>query len=159
VAGVNSFSEAWLKEYQAKRSGIPTLGKLFTVRFTLARPTILLNELMRMHYRVKAAHAVKLSSEIARLTTDIEIDQPFKRAILTVDRYSVKEPDQDGLLGGCKILIDCLLVRSARHPHGLGFIVDDSPAHLTLRVSHVKSPTLKGQATTVTIERDGQVAA
>lgn len=149
-----AFSEAWLKEYQTKQRGTPALAKLFTVRFTLARPTLLLNELIRMHFRLRSAYQKRLSSEIANLTRDLDIDQPLERAIVTVERFSVQEPDHDGLIGGLKPLIDCLLVRSDRHPHGLGFIVDDSPAHMTLRASHCKSPTLKGQATTVTIERD-----
>ena len=151
---MQGFSESWLKEYQTKRSAQSALGKLFIVRFTLVRPTMLLNELLRMHFRDRARYADKLSAEIARLTRGLGADEPFAKATVTVERFSVAEPDHDGLVGGCKPLIDCLLVRSSRHPHGLGFIVDDSPAYLTLRASHVKSPTLKGQATTVTIERE-----
>ena len=44
-------------------------------------------------------------------------------------------------------------MESARHPHGLGFVIDDSPQHMTIEAVHRKAPTLKGQATTVTIER------
>ena len=150
---MSGFTEAWLRDYEGKRRG-SAVSKLFTIRFTMSRPTMLLNELLRLHFRQRARYAARLSSEIAQLTRDLCIDAPFARAVVSIERFSVGEPDHDGLVGGCKPLVDCLLPRSQRHPHGLGFVQDDSPAHMTLRVSHVKSPTLKGQGTTVTIERE-----
>ncbi len=121
------------------------------VQFTLAKPVKLLNKTLRMHWRERGRYAKALSAEIAKAHGGIA--EPMQRARVEIVRYSVKEPDQDGLLGGAKQLIDTLLVRSERHPHGLGYIVDDSPAHLVLDVRHEKAANLKSQGTTVRIQR------
>ncbi|MDB5243742.1 MAG: hypothetical protein JWP57_4368, partial [Spirosoma sp.] len=68
-----------------------------------------------------------------------------------IERHSVQEPDKDGLEGGVKPLLDCLLVRSSVHPRGMGFVVDDKPACLMTNIRHVPSPTLRGQCTIVRI--------
>jgi hypothetical protein len=145
-----NFSEAWYRDHLAKRAGQPLPANAVVVRFTLKRPTKLLNEVLRMHWRARRNYAKALSGEIAKL---VGIITPMERASDTIERFSVKEPDFDGLVGGVKQLVDCLLIRSERHPHGLGLIRDDSPAHLDLIVRHCPVTTLKGQGTTVTLER------
>ena len=52
---------------------------------------------------------------------------PLEFCTIEVVRYSPKLPDWDGLYGGLKSFLDCLVVASKRNPHGLGFIVDDNP--------------------------------
>lgn len=121
------------------------------MQFTLAKPVKLLNQTLRMHWRERGRYAKALSAEIAKAHPGIP--EPMQKARVEITRYSVKEPDTDGLVGGAKALIDTLLVRSEQHPHGLAFLVDDSPAHLVLQVRHEKAANLKSQGTTVRIER------
>lgn len=147
---MSGFTEQWLREHQLKRHR-ESLPQLDLVQFTLAKPVKLLNETIRMHWRERSRYSKKLAAEIA--ATHPGIGEPMAKARVEIVRYSVREPDQDGLMGGVKQLVDCLLVRSTRHPHGLGYIVDDSPAHLVLEARHEKAPTLKAQGTTVTITR------
>lgn len=148
-----SFSEAWLREYQAKRAAPIAAMSPALVEFTLCRPTPLLNELIRMHWRARGIYQRSVSSEIARLVPDVPGRAPFVRARVSVVRHSVQEPDVDGLIGGLKLMIDTLLVRSDRHKDGLGFIVDDGPECMTLDARSCRVGTRKEQRTAVRIER------
>jgi hypothetical protein len=137
--------------------GPPTLrpAKIYPagIIFTLSRPTRLLNVSIRQHWTARKKYQAALSAEIASLVPDVTEPYPFERAVVTVTRHSIGTPDRDGFIGGLKPLIDCLLVRSARHPHGLGFIVDDDPEHLTLVANAVRCRTRGEQRTEVCIER------
>ena len=149
---MSNFDEAWLRDHERKmRSQTVATEPPRFVQFTLAKPVKLLNETLRMHWSARRRYAKALSAEIAKAQPGILY--PMQRASVEVVRYSVQEPDFDGLVGGCKGLIDCLLVRSDRHPHGLGFIVDDSPEHLEFTARHERAATRKEQGTTVTIRR------
>ena len=147
---MNGFTEAWLREHQARLLRDNAFGQDI-VQFTLEKPVKLLNEVLRMHWTERRRYAKALAAQIAQRHKGIIL--PMQQAAVTVTRYSVREPDHDGLIGGCKLLIDCLLMRSDKHPHGMGYIVDDSPKHLTFKAIHVKAETLKAQGTTVRIER------
>lgn len=76
---------------------------------------------------------------------------PFARAKVTIERRSVGTPDQDGLVGGCKDLIDALLPASKIHPCGLGIIRDDNPACMDLVVRGLKVRRTE-QCTVVVVE-------
>lgn len=146
------FNAAWLKEYQARNVGPVELPDV--IGFTLERPTRLLNELLRMHHIERTSYRESLSAQIAAATGHLPMNiEPMQRARVTITRYSVKLPDWDGLYGSAKPLVDCLLVRSAKHPSGLGFLVDDSPAHLDLIVRSERVPQRSKQRTVVLIER------
>lgn len=150
---MTGFDEAWLREYKAKRAAAATpVRSSASIEFTLCRPTPLLNQLIRMHWRARGIYQRSISSEIARLVPDVPGRAPFPKARVTVIRYSVQDPDIDGLIGGLKLMIDTLLVRSERHKDGLGFIVDDSPDHMTLDARPCRVPTRKEQRTFVRIE-------
>lgn len=140
------FSEAWLRDYQRRSTPSVQIGTR-AVQIVLSHPVKLLNVVLRMHWAERRKYAAALSAEIASLHSGIPA--PMQRARVTLDRYSVAEPDHDGLVGGCKLLIDCLLVRSDRHPHGLGYIVDDSQAHLEFIARHVKAR--RGEQRTVVL--------
>ena len=145
------FSEAWLREYEAKRrTDVPAYPSL--IRFTLAKAVKLPNVTLRMHFRARSKYAQALSSEIAKLTAHILMPAPFEHARVTIERFSIAKPDTDNLWGSVKALVDCLLPRSTRHPHGLGFVIDDSADCMVLHVEHRQVATLKAQGTTVTIE-------
>ena len=149
---MRGFDEAWLREYEAKMSR--QSGELPDFRFTLQRPFVLLNPMLRMHWARRRAYAAALSAEIAAATPNLPAGaKPMQRARVTVTRYSLGEPDHDGLVGGAKWLVDSLLVRSERHPNGLGFLADDSPAHLDLIVRSEVVTKRRDQRTTVLIER------
>lgn len=53
---------------------------------------------------------------------------PLARARLLIERRNCgANPDTDGLIGGCKGLIDVLLpMHEKRRPYGLGLILDDN---------------------------------
>ena len=149
---MSQWSEAWLREYQAKRQAAVAVPASASISFTLNRPTPLLNVLMRMHWRARGKYQRSLSAEIASKVPHVPGRQPFQRATMTITRFSVGvAPDEDGLIGGTKILQDCLLIRSTRHPDGLGIIVDDSPGHLTVSVKAIRCRTRKEQRTEVVI--------
>jgi Holliday junction resolvase RusA-like endonuclease len=75
---------------------------------------------------------------------------PLARCKVLIERTSTQEPDRDNLYGGVKPLMDALQPASRRHPHGLGFIVDDGPACVAeMVVRHVPG---KAKRTIVTIE-------
>lgn len=60
---------------------------------------------------------------------------PYRRARVVIERRAGGIPDADGLIGGCKGLIDCLMpFVEKKREYGLGFILDDGPAHLVLEV-------------------------
>lgn len=147
---MTEWSEAWLRDYRA-RIHAPTPQHPTEIAFVLSKPTPLLNQLLRMHWTKKRKLQQSLSAEIARLVPAFPGRKPFDKATLTVRRYSVQECDRDGLYGGVKILADCLLVRSERHPDGLGFLVDDSPAHLTWDIESVLCGKRADQRTVVSL--------
>lgn len=150
---MQGFSEAWLRDYQAKRGAPEVVSSPALIEFTLSRPTPLLNELIRMHWRGRGIYQRSISSEIARLVPGVPGRVPFAKAKVSVVRYSVQDPDIDGLIGGLKLMIDTLLVHSDRHKDGLGFITDDGPAHMTLDARPSRVGTRKEQRTFVRIDR------
>lgn len=147
------WSEADLKSYQARQIGV--IGELpDRFGFVLDRPFLLLNRLLKLHWAARSEYAADLSSDVAAATRHLpQCARPICRARVTITRYGIQMPDQDGLTGGCKPLLDALLVRSPKHPNGLGLIVDDSPTHLELVARSEKVATRKEQRTVVLIER------
>jgi len=123
-------------------------GLAFT--FRLAKPTLTLNRLLRMRHWRRTQYARDLAIEL-RSTYRSPPPAPLEKARVVIRRHAIQAPDYDGLVGGCKPLIDCLLVRSDRHPHGLGFIVDDSIDRLRLVAQHVQATSQAEQCTEVEI--------
>ena len=107
---MGGFDEAWLANYQAKRAAEPLAAVASSgeaISFTLPRPIPLLNELLRMHWSKRRLYQRSLSAEIAALIPQALSRPPLQRATVTITRYSVGAPDQDGLTP--KSLLDCLL--------------------------------------------------
>jgi hypothetical protein len=151
------FDEAWLRDYIQRRAAVaPVAPCQSTIKLKLARPTILLNPLLRMHWRARRMLAASISAELARQLSPNH--QPFERARVTITRYSIKECDEDNLRG-CKIAIDCLLPYSARHPHGLGLVRDDDRAHMEQVMISVVVATMREQRTEIVIEPLGAATA
>jgi len=96
------------------------------IEFELREPTILQNVWQRMHYTKRKDHSSALAWSI-RKAAGRRKAKPLNKCIVSVLRYSSQLPDWDGLYGGLKPLLDCLVVRTKTNPHGLGFIKDDNP--------------------------------
>lgn len=173
---MTGFNEEWLIEHNArmvalKRAApalkIPAATESLTIlcaerealhqpqsdliAFRLPTPFKLLNEIIRMHWTVRRKYAKKLARDVCQSVT--WTSPPMNKARVEIVRYSLGEPDKDGLYGGAKLLIDCLLVNSGAHPNGLGYCVDDSPRHMDLDVRSVKVAQSRLQRTEVSITR------
>ena len=95
--------------------------------FTLDEPTILLNKLLRMHWAARRKRIKALAWEIRAKARPP--GKPFQRCEIHVKRYSTgRLPDDDGLRGGLKHLLDCLVVNTKVNPHGGGYIKSDEPS-------------------------------
>lgn len=77
---------------------------------------------------------------------------PWERVRVTVVRCSAGRLDKDNLGASVKALLDCLCLRSSRHPGGLSIIVDDSDDRLDLVMKQSDAAPGKG-STVVRIER------
>ena len=155
---MNGFDESWLREYRTRMTAMrgqemPLVVSAAVVEFDLTTPVRSLNKLLRMHWAVRREYRRGLSTEIARQVMTATARLPFVQANVIVTRYAIQELDTDNLYGGCKDVVDCLLIRSETHPFGLGIIVDDAPAHMTLEAHSVRVGTRREQRTHVRIER------
>jgi Holliday junction resolvase RusA-like endonuclease len=105
------------------------------ITLVLEEATPSLNTVNKMHWarRHRLRGQWQWLVKAAVLNDRIQV-KVIPAARITVERYSPRKLDHDNLVGGCKQLIDSL-VRE-------GFLVDDSPAHLTANyVQHVdKTP-------------------
>lgn len=154
------FDEAWLASYKQKRASQSTpkpaahapAQVIDTITLTLRRPSITLNQLMRLHWSCRGKVASALSDELARQLPHDMTGFPMQKAKVTLTRYSVQVIDDDNLRGA-KLLIDCLLPNSGKHPHGLGLVIDDDPSHMLQTMQSVVVRKLKDQRTEIVIER------
>lgn len=129
-------------------AGLPT-GR--EVRFTLPYPSPLLNVTQRTHWSKLGRMKKRMAWDVKVLTHGARPPAPFARAHVRIERHSSGTPDYDGLVGGLKLLIDCLLPEGAPYrskqtgrlvfPHsgGLGIIADDNPAVMRLEPVAVKT--------------------
>lgn len=114
----------------------------------IPEPWPLLNKWQRMHWRERKRVTERFSwlIRMAAAETLRELSGPIQLCSIHAERYHgrsrVHLPDWDGLYGGLKPVLDCLIPRSARHPHGLGIIQDDSPLHI---VCLHATPLLSGE--------------
>lgn len=157
-------------------TGVPA-GRI--LEFSLMAPTPTLNELLRLKHWQRLERKLALSTEIRIALGQSLPAAPFARAHVRIERYSRGTPDEDGLIGGCKDLIDVLLpqgeLRQQRrkatvavpghknpvlvekvryhvpHPGGLGIISDDRPSCLTRDVIAIRVNRAGDQRTTVRI--------
>ena len=94
--------------------------------FTLDRPTILLNRLLRMHWTARRKHMQELSWLVRAAVTPPRT--PLAPCEVYIKRYSVQVPDHEGATGGVKLLLDCLVVHTKTNPWGNGLIENDDPS-------------------------------
>ncbi|GAA4475528.1 RusA family crossover junction endodeoxyribonuclease [Gluconacetobacter asukensis] len=127
------------------------------ITFTLARPTPVLNVLMRQNRWDRARNKRALGREIAAALGGRLPAQPFERARVTVTRFSVGVPDTDNAVGGLKDTLDVLTTPwvtpkgQRRNKFGIGLIRDDDPSRCEVVVQCVKCRAAE-QRTEVVIE-------
>ena len=114
------------------------------LKVVLPFETPTLNVMLRWHFAERKRWKAKAAWEIKVALCGRLPATPLPRAIVRIVRHGHGRPDHDGLVGGAKLLIDCLLPLGTpyaggknrkmivRHPHGLGIIWDDSPDRLML---------------------------
>lgn len=95
----------------------------YSVAFEIAGLPKMSNQLLRGHWRVKHAHAVKWKSAVARAMLIMNKPaQPLAHAVLTLTRISSAEPDTDGLISGFKHIVDGLVE--------CGVLAGDKPSNI-----------------------------
>jgi hypothetical protein len=119
-------------------------GKVIIFQLPFALPS--LNTQLRTHWAVRQREQAKMATSVivAIGGPRYRPSEPLQRARVQVKRYSAGELDPDNLAASCKHLLDVLCRASTTHPYGLGFIEDDSPAHLELVVMQAKCSPRKG---------------
>lgn len=97
-----------------------------------------LNKTLNMTWQKRIGYNKRLSAEYCLLIQSemnkhkLKKTNPEQKFSLIVDSIRVKELDYDNHVGGCKLLVDCLIKQ--------GFIFEDSPKFLK---SHYQQSTLK----------------
>lgn len=120
------------------------------MRIELPILTPLMNVWQRWHWRVRGRYVADLSMMIRSKV--IPDGKPLQSCVVEIERHSVKLPDWDGLYASAKPVLDCLVVKTKRNPHGIGLIVDDNPACIReLMVRPVKVAHLHQQKTVIII--------
>jgi hypothetical protein len=132
------------------------------LRFELPYETPTLNETQRMNYHKLGQRKKRFAWDIKILTMGLRPPTPFALAHVRIERHGRGVPDYDGLVGGLKILIDCLIPEGEPfkrggkfvfpHPGGLGIIADDKPAVLRLEPIAVKIKRTEKTKTIVIIK-------
>jgi len=114
------------------------------IRFEIPEPTPTLNVWQRYHWK-KRRRVAKGFAWMVREAIGAGKREPFNKCRVYIERHGAGVPDTDGLYGGAKVLIDCLVVCTQRNPHGLGLIRDDSPDCMELKVVSVKCKRGEGK--------------
>lgn len=120
------------------------------LRLDLSYKLPTLNVLLRKHYAERGRDKKMIGAQIAVAVCGSRPPEPFERAHVHIIRYSTSPegPDEDGLKGGCKDIIDCLttphLSKPNRktglcktiNPYGMALIRDDNPKRTRITVEH-----------------------
>ena len=115
----------------------------FTLPFAYDLPNVTIRQNRWQATRAKNG----MMRQVMAASYNLRIPEPFQRAHVTIERHGSKVPDADNLVGGVKRLLDCLTTPvlqigkggrySYKNKRGQGFIVDDSPKHITQEVRAV----------------------
>jgi hypothetical protein len=153
------FDESWLAAHETKMAqlrGEPTKTAPLLVEFSLPCLLKLPNRTLGHHWSKGHAYRKSLLGPMSEALAPWRGHMPIRKARVTVTRYTTgKIPDGDNTTASCKPAIDLLLVRSATHPHSLGVIYDDDPAHLSLIATAERVTRKSDQNTHFRIENIG----
>jgi hypothetical protein len=114
------------------------------MRFEIPEPTPTLNEWQRMHWAKRGRVAKGFAWMVRAALGPIKV-KPMQKCKVRIERHSAGTPDTDGLYGGLKPLLDCLVVCTKRNPHGLGLVQDDNPGCMQLEAVSVKCKQKEGK--------------
>lgn len=111
------------------------------------------NSLRRMGFADYRRHRSALADEVSLAARGMAPAEPFECARVTITRVSQHTPDFDGLVGGVKPLVDCLVAFDARsHPNGMGFVADDNVYAVEMVVEARLAPPGAARRTEIVIE-------
>jgi hypothetical protein len=150
------FDEKWLADYKKKRAeSLDHIRLPDVIEFELRLLLKLPNTLSGRHWSVHMKQRAKLAPMMDLVLRPYLGCLPLERAAVTITRYSTgsTRPDWDNLFASAKPLIDLLLVRSDRHPHSFGLIIDDDPKRLMPYMFAERCEKRTEQKTHVKIER------
>lgn len=121
------------------------------IEITLPVRTPLLNQTARMHWAKRRKLGRAMAWEIRKAAGHPDGD-PFPLCTVHIRWFTSRGrlPDRDGIIGGFKPVLDALVMRSGANPYGLGFIVDDGPAH----VLKIEADPLRGPNKTEILIRE-----
>ena len=114
-----------------------------------------LNVMLRQHWATRHDLIVRLNQEVmVGVGGPAHFPRPpFERARITVTRHSVGVLDDENLAASLKCLVDVLKAyHFKRNPLGLGFIVDDDPAHCQQVPRQIAEKHRTAQRTIVVVE-------
>lgn len=132
------------------------------ITFTLSDPFPLLNHSIGQSRFVLTNMRRKMARSVAMASASLRPPEPFSKAHVVIERYSMGSPDNDGLQGGAKFLIDSLTTprllnvrtegarQRTKNKRGLGFIIDDAPQYAKIDVIGIRCKRDE-QRTVVTI--------
>ena len=114
-------------------------------KLRIDEPFLLLNKLQRMHWSDRKKYHQRLYWLLRQQITSPP-RTPLLRCRIHVTRGNPPPlPDLDGLYGGVKPLLDCLVVKTKANPLGMGFIMDDNQNVIEeLKVESVKTRRCEG---------------
>lgn len=125
------------------------------IRLVLSEPTPLLNVWQRWHWRTRRDYTRRVRLELRAQLIPPKV--PLAKCHVVIKRHSVGLPDWDGLFASAKAPLDCLVVKTAKNPHGLGFIEDDNPkCIITLTVTPVQVKRRADQITEIFVLEEGE---
>ena len=103
------------------------LGK--TITFSIPEASILLNVWQRKHWTQRKKYHEELYWKVRKALREAghTPSVPMQVCRIEADRFSAQLADWDGVMGGLKPLLDCLVKRTDKNPLGLGLIEDDNP--------------------------------
>lgn len=116
------------------------------IRLRISRVPASPNELLGFHWRYRKKNCDLWQREVyyALVQAGHRNLIPYGRAQVSIDRHSHGELDPDNLIGSVKPILDAL-----RYAHVL---VDDSPAHLVLKVTQRRCPRKAAPQTLIEIQ-------
>lgn len=126
-------------------------GGARVIEITLPVRTPLSNQMARMHWAKRRKLGRAMAWKI-RQAAGCHNGIPFHQCTVHIRWFTSRGrlPDRDGIIGGFKLVLDALVMRSKANPYGLGFIVDDGPAH----VLKIEADPLRGPNKTEIIIRE-----
>lgn len=102
------------------------------------------NQWLRIHWAKRKKMIEAIAAEI-RAQIPAASGITFDSAKVHIIRQSSSRPDEDGLYGSVKGILDALQPASKRHPYGTYVIADDSSDCIDLKVDWEKAPPNKGK--------------